>query len=91
MGRLYPDHHKTPAYGISKTGLNAVTKWFATACKDNHIQVNAICPGWVQSDMGGSQAPRSLENGAAQIVKLATDLPRDITGKFIMDGRILRW
>jgi NAD(P)-dependent dehydrogenase (short-subunit alcohol dehydrogenase family) len=71
--------------------LNAVTKWVATACKSDHIQVNAVCPGWVQSDMGGSQAPRSLENGTAQIVEIATNLPRDITGKFIEDGRILRW
>ena len=90
-GRLCTMEHGVPAYSISKAALNAVTRQFAATCQADHIAVNAIDPGWVQTDMGGSQAPRSLENGAAQIVKLATDLPRDITGKFIEDGRILRW
>lgn len=91
MGRLYPDHHEVPAYSISKTALNAVTKRLALACKPDRIPVNAICPGHVKSDMGGPHAPRTVENGAGMIVWLGTEVSRGITGRFIEDGMILRW
>lgn len=91
MGRLYPDHEGTPAYSISKTAMNAVTKRFALALRDDHIPVNAICPGFVRSDMGGPNAPRSVEKGASTIVSLATEVPDTVTGKFIEDETILRW
>ena len=53
-----------PAYSISKTALNAVTKQFAGALQPNNIAVNCVDPGWVRTDMGGSGASRPVEKGA---------------------------
>ena len=80
-----------PAYSISKTALNGVTGQFAAALKDEKIAVNAVCPGWVRTDMGGSEAPRSVEEGADGIVWLATEAPRSLTGQFIKDRKPIPW
>lgn len=80
-----------PAYSISKTALNGVTGQFASALKREHIAVNSLCPGWVRTDMGGSEAPRSVEEGADSIVWLATEAPRSLTGQFIKDRKVIPW
>ena len=61
-----------PTYRISKTALNALTRIVANELEDTNILVNAVCPGWVRTDMGGPNAPRSLEQGVDTIVWLAT-------------------
>ncbi|MCK7492467.1 MAG: SDR family oxidoreductase [Comamonadaceae bacterium] len=66
----------TPAYRISKAALNAVTRILAAELQDANIKVNSMCPGWVRTDMGGPNATRSVEEGAATAVWLAT-LPDD--------------
>lgn len=80
-----------PAYSISKTALNAVTRQFAGALKSQNIAVNCVDPGWVRTDMGGSNASRSVEQGAETIVWLATDAPATETGKFWHDKRETGW
>ena len=80
-----------PAYSLSKTALNAVTGMMAAALKDKHIAVNSICPGWVRTDMGGSGAPRSVEQGADTVTWLATEAPSDLTGKFLRDRTVIPW
>lgn len=80
-----------PAYSISKTALNGVTGQFAAALQGEHIPVNSVCPGWVRTDMGGSEAPRSVEEGADTIVWLATEAPRSLTGQFVKDRRPMPW
>jgi len=80
-----------PAYSISKTALNGVTGQFAAALKDSNIAVNAVCPGWVRTDMGGNEAPRSVEEGADTIVWLATEAPVSLTGQFIKDRKAISW
>jgi NAD(P)-dependent dehydrogenase (short-subunit alcohol dehydrogenase family) len=80
-----------PAYSISKTALNGVTGQFAAALKDSNIAVNAMCPGWVKTEMGGSEAPRSVEEGADTIVWLATTAPQSMTGLFIRDRKSIPW
>jgi len=62
-----------PAYSISKTALNAVTRQFAASLRDQQIAVNSVCPGWTRTDMGGDEATRPVEKGAETIVWLATD------------------
>jgi NAD(P)-dependent dehydrogenase (short-subunit alcohol dehydrogenase family) len=80
-----------PAYSISKTALNGVTGQFAAALAGSNIAVNSVCPGWVKTDMGGREAPRSLEEGADTIVWLATEAPQSMTGLFIRDRKPIPW
>ena len=81
----------SPAYAASKTTLNAITCLLAAALKDKGIAVNSVCPGWCRTDMGGSAAPRSAEEGAAGIVWLAADAPQEKTGLFWRDGKVIPW
>lgn len=78
-----------PAYCLSKTALNAVTCLFAAALPD--VLINSVCPGWVRTDMGGANATRSVEQGADTIVWLATDAPKNLTGKFLRDRKPIPW
>ena len=80
-----------PAYSASKATLNAITCLLAAALKDKRIAVNSVCPGWCRTDMGGSTAPRSAEEGAAGIVWLAADAPQDQTGLFWRDKKVIPW
>jgi NAD(P)-dependent dehydrogenase (short-subunit alcohol dehydrogenase family) len=78
-----------PAYSISKTALNGVTSQLASALPK--FAVNSVCPGWVRTDMGGENANRSVEEGAETIVWLATEAPRQLTGKFLRDRKEIPW
>lgn len=78
-----------PAYCVSKTALNGVTVQLAAALPK--FAVNSVCPGWVRTDMGGGSATRSVAEGAATIVWLATDAPHDLTGKFVKDRKVIPW
>ena len=80
-----------PGYSISKSALNALTVQFAFAGRERGIRVNCVCPGWVQTDMGGPRAPRKVNEGAAGIVWLALDAPAKYTGQFFRDGKVIPW
>ncbi|MEW5708576.1 MAG: SDR family oxidoreductase [Pseudomonadota bacterium] len=81
----------TPAYRVSKTALNAITRILAAELEGERIKVNAACPGWVRTDMGGPDAPRSVEEGADTPVWLAL-LPEDgPTGGFFRDRQPIPW
>jgi NAD(P)-dependent dehydrogenase (short-subunit alcohol dehydrogenase family) len=80
----------TPAYSVSKAALNALTRVLAAELRADGILVNAVCPGWTATDMGG-RAGRPVSAGAASVVWAVT-LPDDgPTGGFFRDGRSLRW
>lgn len=79
----------SPGYCISKTTLNGVTSQLAAALPK--FAVNSVCPGWVRTDMGGSTASRSVEQGADGIVWLAADAPQNLTGKFLRDRKVIPW
>jgi carbonyl reductase 1 len=72
------------AYGVSKAALNALTRIFASELAGRGIKVNATCPGWVRTDMGGRNAPRSVEQGAASVLFGVTATE---TGGVFRDGR----
>jgi NAD(P)-dependent dehydrogenase (short-subunit alcohol dehydrogenase family) len=79
------------AYRVSKVALNALTRIFAGELTPRRIKVNAVCPGWVRTRMGGSSATRDVTEGAKSIVYAAT-LPADgPTGGFFRDGRKIAW
>ena len=78
------------AYRISKTALNAVTLILAAELR-GRVAVNAACPGWVRTDMGGRSADRDVTEGADTPVWLALDAPQRLTGKFVRDRKVISW
>ena len=80
----------TPAYQVSKAALNALTRTLAGELRADGILVNAVCPGWVATDMGGAGG-RPVADGAASVVWGAL-LPDDgPTGGFFRDGEPVAW
>lgn len=80
----------SPAYCVSKTMLNGITRHLAYELSGQNIRVNALCPGWVKTDMGGQGASRSVEKGAETPVWLANDGTNE-TGKFFRDKKVIPW
>lgn len=76
------------AYRLSKTSLNAFTILLASELQS--VKVFAMCPGWVQTDMGGKGAPRPVSKGAETAVWLATD-KQPVSGNFYRDKKVISW
>jgi len=91
MGQLSDMGGQHPGYRISKTALNAVTRIFAAELEDTNITVNAVCPGWVRTDMGGANADRSLEQGIDTAIWLATSTNSSITSGYYRDRKPIDW
>jgi NAD(P)-dependent dehydrogenase (short-subunit alcohol dehydrogenase family) len=81
----------SPGYRISKTSLNALTRILSSELRGSGILVNAVNPGWVQTDMGGSNANRTVEEGADGVVWAATLPNNGPTGGFFRDRRHVAW
>jgi NAD(P)-dependent dehydrogenase (short-subunit alcohol dehydrogenase family) len=79
------------AYGVSKALLNAFTRLLGKEFQGSGRRVNSVCPGWVQTRMGGEQAPRSVERGAAGIVWAATLTGSGPNAGFFRDGKAIDW
>jgi NAD(P)-dependent dehydrogenase (short-subunit alcohol dehydrogenase family) len=77
------------AYGASKAAVNSMARLFAKELKPQGILVNAISPGWVRTDMGGANAPRSVEQGAASILWGVRLPPGGPTGGVFEDGKAI--
>jgi NAD(P)-dependent dehydrogenase (short-subunit alcohol dehydrogenase family) len=88
MGQLVEMGGGYAAYRVSKAGLNALTR--TLSADEPAIKVNSLCPGWVRTDMGGSGAPRSVEQGAETAVWLATASATP-TGAFLRDREPIPW
>jgi NAD(P)-dependent dehydrogenase (short-subunit alcohol dehydrogenase family) len=80
----------SPAYCVSKSLLNAITRHLAYEMNDRKISVNAFCPGWVKTDMGGKSAARTVDQGADTAVWLATH-DKIGTGMFFRDRKVIPW
>ena len=81
----------SPGYRVSKTALNALTRILASELRGSGVLVNSVEPGWVQTDMGGSRAPRPVEEGAEGVVWAATLPNNGPTGGFFRDRRQIPW
>jgi NAD(P)-dependent dehydrogenase (short-subunit alcohol dehydrogenase family) len=91
MGQLSDMNGCCPGYRVSKTALNAVTRILADELAGTNLKINSVCPGWVRTDMGGSQAPLDVTEGAKGIVWAAT-LPTDgPSGGFFRHGERIPW
>jgi NAD(P)-dependent dehydrogenase (short-subunit alcohol dehydrogenase family) len=80
-----------PAYRLSKIALNGLTLILARSLKGSNVLVNAACPGWTRTDMGGTNAVRDVEVAADGIVWLATLPDGGPSGGFFRDRKPLPW
>lgn len=91
MGQLADMNGGWPGYRISKTALNAVTRIFADEAQGTNVLINSVCPGWVQTDMGGTEAELSPAEGADTIVWLATLPDGGPSGGFYRERKEIPW
>ncbi|MCW7456750.1 SDR family NAD(P)-dependent oxidoreductase [Leptospira bandrabouensis] len=91
MGQLSDMGGGYPAYRISKTAINALTNVACAEAAGKNIKINSVCPGWVKTDMGGTNATRPVEKGAETIVWAATLPDNGPTGKFFRDKKEIGW
>ena len=92
MGALGEGMNGTaPAYRVSKTALNGLTAYLAGEYGPRGLIAASVCPGWVRTDMGGPNATRPVEKGAASVLhacRLAAGAPN---GRFWRDGHLIDW
>ena len=90
MGQLDDMEGGSLAYRLSKTSLNALTKILSIELESREIKINAICPGWVQTDMGGKNATLTVKESVEKIAAfaLSKEFPN---GKFLRHGEVLPW
>jgi NAD(P)-dependent dehydrogenase (short-subunit alcohol dehydrogenase family) len=91
LGQMSQMGAGTPAYRVSKAALNALTITLAAEVKSHGILVNSMSPGWVRTDMGGENAPRSVEEGADTAVWLCLLPSSGPTGQFFRDRQPIPW
>ncbi|MFO8008780.1 MAG: SDR family NAD(P)-dependent oxidoreductase, partial [Candidatus Brocadiia bacterium] len=92
-GRLTPPHAGNyPAYSISKAAVNGLTKVLAGELEGTGIIVASVDPGWVRTDMGGPEAPLSVEEGVETPLWLATAPAEEIeTGCLYSQKEAITW
>lgn len=78
-------------YRMSKAALNALTRVLHAEFSESGIKINSVCPGWVRTDMGGSEAERSLEEGIFGLVWALTLDDEGPSGGFFRDGEAIDW
>ena len=91
LGQLHQMGEGSPAYRVSKAALNALTRTLAAEVAGSGILVNSMSPGWVRTDMGGEEAPRSVEEGADTAVWLCLLPSNGPTGQFFRDRKAIPW
>jgi NAD(P)-dependent dehydrogenase (short-subunit alcohol dehydrogenase family) len=91
LGQLHQMGEGSPAYRVSKAALNALTRTLAAEVAGSGILVNSMSPGGVKTDMGGEEAPRSVEEGAETAVWLSLLPSNGPTGQFFRDRKPIPW
>lgn len=90
-GQLHDMGGGMPGYRIAKAGLNVVTRILSVELEGTGVLINAMCPGWCRTDMGGAGADRSAEEGADTIIWLATLPDGGPTGLLFRDREPIPW
>lgn len=82
----------TPTYCITKAALNMATKLLSAALMERDVTVVSLHPGWVQTDMGGEQAPLQPTQSVSGLLRVIDGLKRGDTGRFLdWQGEALPW
>ncbi|KAG7329474.1 hypothetical protein KOW79_007648 [Hemibagrus wyckioides] len=83
---------KVYAYRVSKAGLNMVTRCLSVDLQPDGILCTVLHPGWVQTDMGGKQAPLTLEESISSLLAVVSALSEKDHGQFLdYEGKNLPW
>jgi NAD(P)-dependent dehydrogenase (short-subunit alcohol dehydrogenase family) len=91
LGQLADMGGRLPGYRISKTALNAVTRIFAAELDPAKFRINAVCPGWVRTDMGGDNADLSVAEGVDTVIWLATAADATGSGGYYRERKPIDW
>ncbi len=91
MGQLSEMDGGSPAYRVSKAGLNGLTTYLHGEYNEQGLMANAVCPGWVRTDLGGEEAERSVEKGAETPTWLCRFTPDSPSGAFWRDKERIDW
>lgn len=90
-GSFAESEGNAPAYSVSKAALNMLTVQIAAELRDSGILVNACCPGWVRTNMGGPEADLSPADGADTPIWLATLQDDGPSGGFFAERTESPW
>lgn len=85
------DSAGSPGYRITKTGINGLTGYLHREYAEEGLLANSVSPGWVATDMGGEEAPRTPAKGAETPVWLASLRPETVGGAFWKDKEVIEW
>ncbi len=91
LGALSDMEGGYPGYRISKAALNAVTRILSAELSGSTVLVHSVCPGWVQTDMGGPNATRTPAESVAGILPLLLKPRPELNGLFLRDGQPIPW
>ena len=84
-----------PGYQASKAALNSITIAVAKTLADTAIKITSVCPGWVQTDLGGpdnrAAAPLSADEAARLVVAMATLADEEPSGQFVSAAGTVAW
>ena len=92
LGSIAESSGMTLPYSTSKAALNMLVKGLASILAPRGVIVVALSPGWVRTDMGGAQAPLSVEKSVRGLRSVIGSLKQADSGKFLShDGTEIRW
>jgi len=81
----------TPVYGASKAAMNAMTVAMALELENEGIKVNVVTPGYTKTALNNFEGPETVEQGAAEAVRVALAGDEVPSGTFTMTGATLPW